>query len=302
MGTVVSADRHLRIGELSRRTGVSSELLRAWERRYGLFAPARTAGGYRLYGDQDVRRAERMRFHVGAGLSAAEAADVTVSEFDGRQAKGVEEAELPQAFGDELERALDRLDDASAHAALDWLFARFATETVLRDVVLPYMRGLGERWQRGEEVIAAEHFASALLRGRLLGLARGWNAGGGPLALLACVPGDQHDIGLICFGLALRGRGWRIGYLGADTPLETIGQTTELLYPAIVVVGASLVEQTLDAADGLAALARQVPLAMGGGAVNAELAASIGVLFLADDPLGAAATVVAGVDADSRSG
>ncbi len=293
MPATIEADRSLRIGELSRRTGISSELLRAWERRYNLFTPARTPGGYRLYGDEDVRRAERMRSHIDAGLSAAEAARVTGSDFSGVLEPEPPDASIPQHFGDELERALDRLDDGAAHSALDWLFSRFATETVLRDVVLPYMRGLGERWERGEDVIAAEHFASALLRGRLLGLARGWGAGGGPLAMLACVPGDQHDIGLICFGLALRGHGWRINFLGADTPLETLAAAGELLSPALVVMAACVEERALAAAPTLAKLARTTPMAIGGAGTNAALAQRIGVQHLAEDPLTSAAQVFA---------
>jgi MerR family transcriptional regulator, light-induced transcriptional regulator len=289
MATTTASARNLRIGELSRRTGVSSELLRAWERRYKLFSPARTAGGYRLYGEEDVRRAERMLFHIDAGLSAAQAALVAGADLADASPKDARDEEIPQAFGDELERALDRLDDAAAHAALDWLFARFATETVLRDVVLPYMRGLGVRWQRGEEVIAAEHFASALLRGRLLGLTRGWGAGAGPLALLACVPGDHHDIGLICFGLALRGRGWRISYLGPDTPLATLERAAELLSPDLVAVAASIEERAAAAAGGLARIGRSVALAIGGAGTSAELAEAIGARHLPQDPLSAAA-------------
>jgi DNA-binding transcriptional MerR regulator len=293
MSTTAERDRNLRIGELSRRTGVSSELLRAWERRYNLFEPARTPAGYRLYGDEDVRRAERMRFHLDSGLSAAEAAMVTGSDFSGVLQHEPPEASVPQQYGDELERALDRLDDRAAHAALDWLFSRFATETVLRDVVLPYMRGLGERWERGEDVIAAEHFASALLRGRLLGLARGWGAGGGPLALLACVPGDQHDIGLICFGLALRGHGWRISFLGPDTPLETIVRAGEVLSPSLVVIAACVAERAAEAAPALAELARATPVALGGPGTDVALAERIGARHLPEDPLSAAAHVFA---------
>ena len=293
MSVTIDKDRSLRIGELSRRTGVSSDLLRAWERRYNLFSPDRTPGGYRLYGDEDVRRAERMRSHIDAGLSAAEAARVTGSDFSGALEPEPPDASVPQQFGDELERALDRLDDAAAHAALDWLFSRFATETVVRDVVLPYMRGLGERWERGEEVIAAEHFASALLRGRLLGLARGWGGGGGPLAMLACVPGDQHDIGLICFGLALRGHGWRISFLGADTPLESIAAAGEALNPALLVIAACVEEQAAAAAPALTKLARTTQMAVGGSGTNAALAERIGAQHLPDDPLTSAALVFA---------
>jgi MerR family transcriptional regulator, light-induced transcriptional regulator len=62
--------------------------------------------------------------------------------------------------------------------------------TVLRDVVLPYLTELGERWERGTASVAQEHFASNLIRGRLAGLARGWGNGHGPRAVLACPPGS----------------------------------------------------------------------------------------------------------------
>lgn len=291
MSATLETGRNLRIGELSRRTGVSSELLRAWERRYGLFSPERTPAGYRLYGSQDVMRAERMRSHIDAGLSAAEAARVAAADLAELTGREPLEASIPQQFGDELERALDRLDDVAAHAALDWLFSRFASETVLRDVVLPYIRGLGDRWERGEADIATEHFASALLRGRLLGLARGWGGGSGPLALLACVPGDQHDIGLICFGMALRGQGWRIAFLGPDTPLETILEAGDLLNPQVVVIASCVAELAERAARGLGELARTRPIILGGGGMTAELAEGIGARHLAGDPLSAAAEV-----------
>ena len=82
-----------------------------------------------------------------------------------------------------------------------------------RDAGPPYLHELGERWAHAKASVAQEHFASVLPRA----LARDWGRGRGPHALLACVPGDQHDLGLICFGLALRAHGWRITYLGADT-------------------------------------------------------------------------------------
>src|SRR4029450_11474049 len=103
-------------------------------------------------------------------------------------------------------------------AALDGLIATLSFETIAREVVLPYLRELGERWERGEASVAQEHFASIVLRGRLLALARGWDRGGGPRTLLACAPGEQHELGLIVFGLALRGDGWGAAHLGAGPP------------------------------------------------------------------------------------
>jgi MerR family transcriptional regulator, light-induced transcriptional regulator len=72
--------------------------------------------------------------------------------------------------------------------------------------------------------VVQEHFASNLLRGRLLALARAWERGTGPAALLASAPDEQHDLPLIMFGLALRAQGRRVIFLGADTPLASIAE------------------------------------------------------------------------------
>jgi len=290
---------HIRIGELSRRVAVSAELLRAWERRYGLLSPLRTTGGLRLYGAEDERRVVRMLEHLAAGVSAAEAARLTRRELeesiptDTGPAPGGEALAFTAA-GDRLRRAFDQLDETGANAALDRLLAGFGLETVVREAVLPYLHGLGERWQTdGDGVIAQEHFASALLRGRLLGLARGWGGGYGPMALLACFPGDQHDLGLICFGLALRGNGWRITFLGPDTPLATIAETASRLRPALVVLTAVVRADGAALGDHLAAIAADAPLAIAGDGVGESDAVRAGARFLTGDPFTAAARVAA---------
>ena len=215
----MSEAAQLRIGELARRTGVATELLRAWERRYGLLAPTRTEGGYRLYSAADVSRVGRMRELLATGLSAAEAAREALAEPARPRRRAADGVPV------ELREAIERLDDAAAHTAFDRLLADFSLDAVLEGAVLPLLRELGEGWARGEVSIAQEHFASNLLRGRLLGLARGWDRGGGPRAVLACPPGERHDLGLLIFGLALREHGWRITFLGGDTPVDTLADT-----------------------------------------------------------------------------
>ena len=220
----------LRIGELARRTGIATDLLRAWERRYGLLTPDRTESGYRLYSDDDVHRVRRMRELLATGLSAAEAARQAASE------PPVPAELAPAAASMALRHALERLDDADAHAAFDRLLADYSADAVLSGVVLPLLRELGTGWERGEISVAQEHFASNLLRGRLLGLARGWDRGAGPRAVLACPPGERHDLGLVIFGLALRELGWRITFLGADTPPDTLDETVRRLEPQALVL------------------------------------------------------------------
>jgi MerR family transcriptional regulator, light-induced transcriptional regulator len=268
----------LRIGELSRRTGVSPELLRAWERRYGLLQPTRSAGGLRLYAPDDLVRVQAMQQHLAEGFAAAEAAMLAA-----RTAARGEDTTTPDAR-DGLAAALASFDDGDAHAAFDALLARLSVDTLLRDVIVPYLHELGERWERGEASIAQEHFATTLLRGRLLGLARGWGRGIGPVAVLACAPGEQHDLGLLAFGLALRARGWRIVYLGADTPITSVAATVQTFDPAFVVVSAVDPRAFRRNAAELRHLSRDTRLCLGGaGAAGTHLGGDI--LTLSGDPV-----------------
>jgi MerR family transcriptional regulator, light-induced transcriptional regulator len=280
---------YVRIGELSRRTGVSPELLRAWEQRYGLLRPTRSDGGFRLYSPQDEHRVATMRSHLERGLSAAEAARITLDE----ESTPAPAAELPVlALGaSALRAALDRLDESAAHAAIDGLLSSFSLEAVLREVVMPYLRELGDRWERGEASVAQEHFASQVLRGRLLGLARGWDRGPGPRALLACMPGEQHDLGLIVFGLGLRDRGWRITFLGPDTPLDTLSDTATTLQPDAVVLSATTPDRFESGRDALRRLARAVPLWAAGAGATPDVATATGVRLLDLSPLDGAERV-----------
>ena len=280
----------LRIGALSERVGVSPELLRAWEKRYGVLRPGRTEGGFRLYSAADEERVKRMRRHLETGLPAAEAARLALAESAGRD-DGVPPEGLG-ALADELRDALDRLDDPGAHAALDRLLAAFTVETVLRDVVLVYLRELGVRWERGEVTVAQEHFASNVLRGRLLGLARGWGRRAGPVTLLACAPGELHDLPLIAFGLVLARRGRGVAYLGPDTPIATIHDALARLTVELVVVSAATPERLTAVRPELARLAGEVPVAVAGAGASRRLAQDIGAILLDDDPITAAQRVV----------
>jgi MerR family transcriptional regulator, light-induced transcriptional regulator len=267
----------LRIGELSKRSGVSPELLRAWERRYGLFRPIRSAGGLRLYSPADLERVRAMQQHLAAGMAAAEAAARVL------RAEGDEATASPSAGRAQLSEALDAFDEPRAQAVLDRLLAVTTIDTLVSEVVMPYLRELGDRWERGEASVGQEHFASGVLRGRLLGLARGWGLGVGPAALLACLPGEQHDLGLIAFGLALRARGWRIFYLGPDAPIETVEDACARLDPQFVVLHAVTGERLEPVAERVRALARRYRVALGGAAAEGDDVEN--VLMLRGDPV-----------------
>ena len=286
----------LRIGELSRRSGVSPELLRAWERRYGLLRPTRSPGGLRLYSADDLTRVREMQQHLAGGLAAAEAAALAARSEDEHV---VPSPRLPTMARNELAAALDAFDEPRAQSTLDQLLSETTVERVLTDVILPYLEKLGERWERGEASVAQEHFATSVLRGRLLGLARGWGRGLGPVALLACLPGERHELGLIAFGLALRSHGWRIAFFGSDTPLETVDKAADDLQPSLVVLSAITPDLVHAALPQLQTLANRYRVALGGrGAV--DLDSSGLMLVLAGDPVAEAARVTGLVGATDR--
>jgi len=283
-------DHMLRIGELGRRVDVSPELLRAWERRYGLLEPARTEGGRRLYSAEDEHRVRAMQAHLESGLSAAEAARLALAS-DTPAALATGSGDALQREREALRQALDALNADAAHGVLDRVLGAFTLDTVLAGIVLPYLRDLGERWERGEASIGQEHFASNLIRGRLLALARGWERGDGQSALVACASGEQHDLPLIVFGLALRNRGWRILFLGADTPAGTVAETADQLAPTLVVISAVDAEALRREAPALKALARDHRLSLAGAGADPALARALGSGVLVGDPVAAAASV-----------
>ena len=167
----------------------------------------------------------------------------------------------------DLRDALDRFDEVGANEVLDRLLAALSVETVLQDVLLPYLRILGDRWARGEASVAQEHFASALIAAASsASRAGGARARGRPSSSRArrgrSTTSADH----------LRDRGvaprWRVTYLGQDTPFATIQEAVDAVDPQLVVLAVS--EGTdLDAnADAVRRLAERVPVAVGGAGVT----------------------------------
>jgi MerR family transcriptional regulator, light-induced transcriptional regulator len=278
----------VRVGELARRVGVAPETLRAWERRYGVLRPSRTAGGYRVYGSEDELRAQRMRELIESGWAAGEAAQAVTAD---ETASAIAETERVPPFGADADHVLDALlgfDCATVQAAFDRVFAERSMDAALREVVLPALHEIGERWARAEVTVAQEHFATEVITSRLRSLCREWDHGLGPRAILACPSGERHDIGLLCCGLALHRRGWRVTYLGADTPTNALAGAVEAIDPAVVVIGAVQRHPLRAAAPALAELSARLPIAVGGAGASPELVTAAGARQLPGDPVTAA--------------
>jgi DNA-binding transcriptional MerR regulator len=274
----------VRIGELSRRLGVSAHVLRAWERRYGVLTPARSEGGYRLYSEADERRVRAMQRHLARGLSAAEAARAALREAPEPPQRPAVPSGL-SAAGEALGAALEGFDEPSAQVLLDRLLADYTPETVLRDVLLPLLHDLGTRWERAEITVAQEHFASHVLRGRVTALSRGWGRGRGPTALLACAPGELHDIALLMYGVVLYRNGWRVAYLGAATPMPELLRVAAEAPPELVTLSSVDPGRFAGLEPDLRRLAALAPLTLGGAGATEPLATATGARLLPGDPV-----------------
>lgn len=299
----------MRIGELAARTGVSVHVLRVWERRYGLLTPSRSAGGYRMYGPQDewrVRETARLREE---GMPAAQAAATALqasrelppeladlgstngAAADQDDDSGADDGG-PSRLRERLLRAIGEFDGTAAQAILDVALEHLGVEDAIAQVVMPVLHETGERWATGTFTVAQEHFASNLIRTRLSSLSLAWDAGTGPMAVLACPSGERHDLGLLAFGVVLGRAGWRVRYLGADTPLSTLGSAVQTLEPDLVVLSAVREQPLVEAADHLAelpgaaatALAAAHVIVAGAGATP-EVAQRLGATLLAGDPV-----------------
>ena len=280
----------MRIGELSQRTGVGVHSLRAWERRYRILQPRRSAGGTRLYAPIDEARVRLMRRYLDHGLATAQAAEmVAAARLTIAPAAGpsVPASEAARARG-QLQRALDRFEETAARAVLESLLGTYAPLSVIRDILLPYMADLGRRWQQGQADVSQEHFTTNFLQARLLGMTRGWDRGLGPRALLACPTGEQHTLGLIAYGIALHALGWRITYLGADTSTPALNFAAETVDPELVVIATTMPGTLTQHPDGLPDLARRHRCAIAGRAASPALATTIAAEHLPGDPVTAA--------------
>ena len=321
----------MRIGELAAKVGVSTHVLRAWESRYGLLRPVRSAGGYRLYGHEDERRVREVISLRDQGVSAAEASrrvlaaerggpssgddgpgartgadagiGVAVGGSSARGGKGGGSAGVgmappglradPPMLVAQLLDAVTALDEDRAHAVLDTAFAERSIESAIIDVLLPLFVRVGDMWELGRIGIAQEHFASSLVRRRLGALSLTWGVGTGPVAVLACPPGEFHDIVLLSFGVLLGRAGWRIRYLGPDTPIHSLASAARLTQADAVVLACRRPTGFRGHASALTRLSQDHPVWIAGRGATPRVIDEVGVRHLGGDLLAAVAELTA---------
>ncbi len=197
----------------------------------------------------------------------------------------------PREWMNHLEQTLEAFDETGGHRILTQVFDGLGVEDALSLVVLPYLHGLGERWSAGSIGVAQEHFASNVLRSRLSVLMGADERPEGPLAVLACMPGEQHEFGLMATSIVLSRLGWRTCYLGADTPSAELALTCRTLQPAVVVVAARRATAFAAHAPALRRVATSTPVHLAAAGATDEVAQLCHATRLDGDPVRGARTL-----------
>ena len=250
-------------------TGVPAATLRKWEQRYGVVAPTRTDGNYRLYDDEAIRRLSAMRDLVDAGWSARDAARQVLA---GTATASPRPAAEPAADGwsvgdlDALTRCAVDFDALGLHRLLDEELAAGEPAEVVDGWLLPSLVRLGEAWSRGEVTVAGEHFASAAVQRRLSRLYDEVPPApvAAPRVVVGLARGSRHELGVLAFAVVARSRGLDVTYLGSDLPVEAWVATARAVVPRAAVVGVPLVEDLPAVRELAAALALLTAVLLGG--------------------------------------
>lgn len=215
-----------------RRTGLSADALRAWERRYGAVEPDRTEGGQRLYSDDDIERLTLMHRLTETGRPISQIATMGADQLRGLVAE--EElirpapiSEAPTAEVDQLRglamQGVERLDGDEVETVLRRAVMVLGAPQTIERVIGPFLRDLGDRWHRGEITPAHEHLGSAVARRVLTWLQSSQQPlRNAPVIVVTTPAGHRHELGALIAAAVAGGEGWRVVYLGADLPADAI--------------------------------------------------------------------------------
>lgn len=235
------AERTYRIHVAAELSGVRVELIRAWERRYGVLVPKRTPSGYRVYTDRDVALLRRLKQLTEEGVSISEAAAMLPQLLE--ELEAVPSAPAPTqepnpaslvSWREELLVAAEALDQRRVSEVLDEVLGALTPLRAYEEVLVPLQREVGDRWHAGTFSVAQEHLVTQEVRARLITLLHAAPMKGRRRAVLACFPEEQHELGLLGTALRLRHAGVLVTLLGQRTPAEEVGRVARDLKADVV--------------------------------------------------------------------
>ncbi|QDF02493.1 MerR family transcriptional regulator [Myxococcus xanthus] len=276
------AERTYRIHIAAELAGVRVELIRAWERRYGVLTPRRTPAGYRAYTDRDVAVLKQLKRLTDEGVAISEAAKLLPQLMEGLDAEAavrgthLETRAHAETWRESVLAAALAYDQPRVSDVLDEVLAALPPLKAFDEVLAPLLCDVGEQWEAGSLTVAQEHLVSQMVRARLVSLLHAAPQGRHRHGVLACFPEEEHEMGLLGAALRLRHLGVRVTLLGQRVPAEDLGRAVLALRPDFVglsTVASRSAEAFEDTLTRLRqALPRGLPVWVGGAAARSHQA------------------------------
>src|SRR5688500_4078097 len=239
-----------RIQRVAKLTGLSKDVIRVWERRYGLVRPLRSSNRYREYSDEEVAllRFVKAQMEQGATIGglASEGRSSLIARMQVATPIVPEGQKSHDRLLDELMGSLDPLDKAGFERRLNGAVAVIPFEEAIHSILLPLQRRVGEHWHEGRLNIAVEHYVTKIIQQKLFSVMNQLSVNEfGPCVLIACPEGESHEIGAQAVAYLAATRGCHVYYLGPDLPASALKDFCERIKPDLVLL--SLIEMKSDA-------------------------------------------------------
>jgi len=276
------------IRTVSEVTGVNSVTLRAWERRYGLIKPLRTPKGHRLYSQQDIQLIQEILDRLSQGMSISQIArDILNKTTDESDA-----ADTWSQYSRRMIEAIVRFDEHTLDSVYNDAMSLYPVDIVTSRLIMPLLEELGNRWEKKSGSVAEEHFFSVYLRNKLGARFHHQNLkNNGPKLIMACLPGEYHEFGILLFALTAHSKGYQVILLGTDLPVAELVQVAQRTdSQGIVLAGsASLNCETISEDVKLLTSTLSIPVFVGGDVSYAcrDDISNVGALPLGHDLPGA---------------
>ncbi len=265
-----------RIHRVAKLTGLTRDLIRVWERRYGLVQPSRSANRYRIYSDEDVALLRFLKSEQEKGRSigdlAAEGRELLMMRM--RTAPTPSAPIQPfERLLDDLIAVLDPLDRAEFERRLNGAVAVIPFEDALQRVLLPLQRRIGELWHQGRLNVAVEHYVTKLIQQKLFSVMNQLPLNdNGPRVVVGCPAGEFHELGAQAVAYQCAMRGCQIYYLGPNVPMTDLQTFCQRVGPDLVLLSITEYRTDEEAQRFLRALesiATAWPVAIGGQGAHA---------------------------------
>jgi DNA-binding transcriptional MerR regulator/methylmalonyl-CoA mutase cobalamin-binding subunit len=206
------------IRTISELTGVPTTTLRAWERRYGLLKPERTAKGHRLYGTEDIELVKEIVKLLKNNHTISESIRIIKNPELSPMSGNVTDGHWA-GYQERMLKSIEGFNEQNLDKTYNEALSIYPIDMVTEQVIIPVLTTLGEQWQNREAGIAEEHFFSAFLRNKLgARLHHEAQRSRGSKILVSCLPGEYHELGILLFCIAAIGHGYQVLYLGTDMP------------------------------------------------------------------------------------